>query len=140
MLGRMPARSHPRLSKNHQLVYEIVSGAGHGVHLTTGEVFTRAKAIRPTIGFSTVYRGVQRLRDLRLIDEIAVPGAESAVYEPASDPHAHFRCDRCGAVEDVAFNLPARAIAGMAAATGARIEEAKLTLHGVCKACHGVEI
>jgi len=134
MLGRMHA-PHPRLPKNHQVVLEIVRSAGHGTHLTTAELFARARAQRPAIGFSTVYRSIQRLRDLGLIDEIVVPGADAAVYELAGAPHAHFRCDRCGAVEDVAFKISPRTIVGIGQATGARIDEATLTLHGLCATC-----
>jgi len=136
MLGPMKAPTAARrLPKNHQVVYEIIRSAAHGVHLTTGDVFALAKSKRPGIGFSTVYRGIQRLRDLCLIDEVALPGADAAVYELASEPHAHFRCDACGAVEDVAFRLPARSAAKLAASTGARIDQTKLTLHGLCRSC-----
>jgi Fe2+ or Zn2+ uptake regulation protein len=130
-----PPSAEPRLPKNHQVVLEIIRSAGHGVHLTTSDVFARAKSRRPAIGFSTVYRGIQRLRDLALIDEIVVPGADAAVYELASPTHAHFRCDRCGTVVDVAYKITARAVAELAKASGARIDEAKLTLHGLCRAC-----
>jgi Fe2+ or Zn2+ uptake regulation protein len=125
----------PRLPKNHQVVLEIVRSAGHGVHLTTADLFARAKSRRPAIGFSTVYRGIQRLRDLALIDEILVPGADAAVYELAGTAHAHFRCNRCGTVADVPYKVPARAVAEIAKTCGARIDEAKVTLHGLCRAC-----
>jgi Fur family ferric uptake transcriptional regulator len=136
-LTRMKAASaQPRLPKNHQVVLEIIRGAGHGVHLTTSDVFARAKTRLPAIGFSTVYRGIQRLRDLALIDEVVVPGADAAVYELASATHAHFRCDRCGTVDDVSYTMPPRAVAEIAKTSGARIDAAKLTLHGICRACH----
>lgn len=136
MLGRMPVPAKaPRLPKNHQLVYEVIRSAGHGVHLTTADVFTRVKRRRPEIGFSTVYRGIQRLRDLAMVDEIVVPGADAAVYELAAGPHSHFRCDRCGAVEDVAYEIPKQAIAKIASATGARVDGTKVTVHGLCRSC-----
>jgi Fe2+ or Zn2+ uptake regulation protein len=136
MLAPMKAApAGPRLPKNHQVVLEIIRDAGHGVHLTTSDVFARAKSRRPAIGFSTVYRGIQRLRDLALIDEVVVPGADCAAYELAGPAHAHFRCDRCGTVADVHYKMPRRAVAEIAKASGVRIDEAKLTLHGLCRAC-----
>jgi len=136
MLAPMkPPSDIPRLPKNHEVVLEIIRGAGHGVHLTTSDVFARAKSRRPAIGFSTVYRGIQRLRDLALIDEILVPGADAAVYELAGTTHAHFRCNRCGTVADVPYKVPARAVAEIAKTSGARIDEAKVTLHGLCRTC-----
>jgi Fe2+ or Zn2+ uptake regulation protein len=127
--------SSVRLPKNYELIFEIIRAAGTGIHLTTSDVFAQAKARRPAIGFSTVYRGVQRLRDLGLIDEIVVPGSDSAVYELMGSPHAHFRCDRCGIVDDVDFVLPDRTIAELAAQTGAHVADVSLTLHGVCRSC-----
>jgi Fur family transcriptional regulator, ferric uptake regulator len=124
-----------RLPKNYQLVYDLVLDAGKGVHLTTSDLFALAKSRRPEIGFSTVYRGIQRLRDLGLIDEIVVPGAEAAVYEPASGSHAHFRCTRCGKVEDVNYSLSGATLSALAKQTGAHIETASVTLHGECRSC-----
>ncbi len=125
----------PRLPKNYQLVYDIVREAGTGTHLTTSDLFTRARAHRPSIGFSTVYRGIQRLRDLGLIDEIVVPGSDAAVYEPTGRPHAHFRCGRCGRVDDVEYRLASQTLAALAKQMGARIDDVSLTLHGVCRSC-----
>lgn len=131
----MTAENLPRLPKNYQLVLEIVRSAGTGVHLTTNELYARAKRRRPAIGFSTVYRGIARLRDLGLIDEIVVPGSDAAVYEPSAEPHAHFRCSRCGTVQDVEYALPAQTVAAIASQTGAHIVNVTLTLHGECEAC-----
>ncbi len=140
MLARMKAApAEPRLPKNHRVVLEIIRGAGPGVHLTTSDVFARAKNRRPAIGFSTVYRGIQRLRDLALIDEVVVPGAEAAVYELARAAHAHFRCDRCSTVADVPYTMPPRTLAEIAKTSGARIDEARLTLHGLCRACQNTK-
>ncbi|HEY9085222.1 MAG TPA: transcriptional repressor [Candidatus Tyrphobacter sp.] len=125
----------PKLPPNYALIYEIVRRAGRGVHLTMNDVYAQAKRRRPTIGFSTVYRGIARLRDEGCIDEIEVPGSDCAVYELTGTPHAHFRCDRCGSVQDVPYRLPARTLRGLAAKIGARIEQSTVTLHGRCRPC-----
>ena len=130
-----PDRRPVRLPKNYQLVYDLVRDAGPGRHHTTNELFALAKTRRPAIGFTTVYRAIQRLRDLRLIDEIVVPGSDAAVYEPASRPHAHFRCARCARVEDVDYALEPGLLAALGRRTGARIDGASVTLHGLCAAC-----
>jgi Fur family peroxide stress response transcriptional regulator len=124
-----------RLPKNYRLVYDIIRSAGQGVHFTMNDVFAHAKRRRPKIGFTTVYRGIQRLRDLGCIDEIDLPGTDSAVYELKGEPHAHFRCERCGKVEDVPFVLPARTIDALAARTGVTIDAAIVTLSGACRNC-----
>ena len=123
------------LSKNHRLVYEIVTEQGTGTHLTMAELFELARQRRPGIGFTTVYRALSRLRDLRLVSEIAIPGAESLVYEPASAPHAHFRCTQCGCVHDLAYAVPEGIAAQLAATHAFEVERIEVSLHGRCPAC-----
>lgn len=127
--------AEPRLPKNYKMIYDIIRAAGHGVHFTMSDVFARVKRRQPTIGFSTVYRGIARLRDQGCIDEIEVPGTDSAVYELAGKPHAHFRCERCETVVDVPYQLPTRTLDALAAQIGAKIEQSALTLQGRCRKC-----
>ncbi len=131
----MNAPESPRLPKNYRIVYDVIKSAGHGVHFTMNEVFLQAKRRQPRIGFSTVYRGIARLRDIGCIDEIDLPGSDSAVYELKGAPHAHFRCERCGRVEDVPYQLPPRTIATLSARSGATIASAVVALRGTCRNC-----
>jgi Fe2+ or Zn2+ uptake regulation protein len=132
---KRPAAAPPRLPKNYQLVLDILNGSGRGVHLTINDVFIEAKRRQPSLGLSTVYRGLLRLRDLGLASEIIVPGAPSAVYEPGTGEHAHFRCSRCNGVWDVEYALPSPVVRRLARQRAARIESVSLTLHGICKSC-----
>jgi Fe2+ or Zn2+ uptake regulation protein len=125
----------PALSKNHRLVYEILKDHGTGTHLTMAQLHEMARERRPGIGFTTVYRALTRLRDQQLICEIAIPGAESLVYELPGGPHAHFRCSQCGRVQDVAYVFPASVAAEIAKAGGIQLETVELSLHGRCRDC-----
>jgi Fe2+ or Zn2+ uptake regulation protein len=127
----------PRLPGNHRLVHEIVCELPPGVHVTVGEVFAAARARRPRIGFSTVYRALGRLRDLGLVAEVRVPGRGPAVYESARCSHAHFLCESCGAVDDVDYALPSPVLDELSQRCGAGITGTFLTLHGVCARCAG---
>ena len=127
----------PRLPGNHRLVHEIVCELPPGAHATVGEVFAAARARRPRIGFSTVYRALGRLRDLGLVAEVRVPGRGPAVYEPARCSHAHFLCESCGAVDDVDYALPGPVLDELSRRCEAGITGAFLTLHGICARCAG---
>ena len=124
-----------RLSKNHRLVYDIVQEQGVGRHLPMAELYELTRTRRPGIGFTTVYRALTRLRDMGLVAEIALPGADSAYYEAAAPPHAHFRCIDCGSVSDVAFSLPEDVITDAAKRLGAEITGGSVTLQGHCAGC-----
>ena len=135
MGGNMASPVQPPLPKNYQLIYDIVATSGIGCHLTPSEIYAKARERRPGIGFSTVYRGLQRLRDSGLVSELVVPGAESATYEPAGPRHAHFRCAACGVVEDVAYAIPKRTLRALAQQHGLEITTDVVTFEGRCAAC-----
>lgn len=126
---------HPLLPKNYQLIYEIVQENGRGRHLTPSEIYTKALKRRAGIGFSTVYRGLERLRDLGLVSELYVPGVDAAAYEPSGPRHAHFRCCECGQIEDVAYAIPTRTVKALALQHGFAIESEHVTFEGRCVAC-----
>jgi Fe2+ or Zn2+ uptake regulation protein len=130
-----PMPMHAKLPKNYQLVSDVVNESGPGRHLTMSDVFGEAARRRPGIGFTTVYRGLIRLRDLGLVSEILAPGAESATYEPAGPRHAHFRCTMCGRIEDVAYAVSAHVRAQVAAEQHAVIDDTVVTFTGRCKRC-----
>ncbi len=125
-----------RLPKNYQLIYDIVEESGLGCHLTPSEIYAKACGRRPGIGFSTVYRGLERLHALGLVSEVSLPGVDSVAYEPTGPRHAHFRCSKCGAIEDVAYAIPARTIRALAVRHGFDIESERVTFEGRCTACN----
>lgn len=127
----------PSLPKNYQLIYDLVLESGRGRHLTPAEIHMKALAHQPAIGLTTVYRGLERLRDLGLISEVSVPGAAAATFEPAGPQHAHFRCTACNAIEDIAFALPKRTIANLASRHGFTVESESVTFQGRCARCAG---
>jgi Fe2+ or Zn2+ uptake regulation protein len=133
---RMAAVNRERtLPKNYRLIYEIVEQSGIGRHLTSSQIYARALKRRPGIGVSTIYRGLERLRDLGLVAELNVPGADAATYEPSGIPHAHFRCSKCGEVRDVAYAIPPRTVKTLALRHGFTIERERVTFEGRCENC-----
>jgi len=125
----------PKLPKNYRLIYDIVEQSGLGRHLTQAEIYTKALKRRPGIGFSTVYRGLERLRDLGLVSELHVPGVDAATYEPAGPRHAHFRCSECGEIEDVAYAIPPRTLKTLRQRHGFTIDSERVTFEGRCADC-----
>jgi Fe2+ or Zn2+ uptake regulation protein len=129
----------PGLTKNQQIVLAILEAHGVGTHLTAYDLLLRAKKRQPGIGMATVHRAVTQLHKQGLISKVVIPGMDSATFEPAGDPHAHFCCKVCGALEDVDYALPARTLNRLASLLGARLEPEHLTLSGICRKCLSAE-
>ncbi len=120
---------------NYRTVLEVVEAAGPGSHLTAQQIWARARALAPRIGFATVHRSLIRLNQLGTVMKIDVPGEASAVYEPAAAPHAHFRCTACGTIRDLEYAVPNGARSALAAQHGVTIERELVTFSGTCGAC-----
>jgi Fe2+ or Zn2+ uptake regulation protein len=130
-----PHDASARLSKGHRTVLDIVAEQGRGCHLTMADVHRMAQLRRPGFGVTTVYRGLLRLVQLGLISEVRVAGTDTAYYEPASEPHAHFRCDRCGSIGDIDFDLNDDTLSRVGRENGVRVRDALVTLRGLCASC-----
>lgn len=125
----------PRLAKNYRLIDQILREQRPGTHLSTVGIHALAKSRQPGIGFTTVYRALARLHSLGLVSEIVLPGADSAFYETAASPHAHFRCEICGKIEDVDYVISRRTVNELARRHDAHVTDVSLTLHGACATC-----
>src|ERR1700722_16205559 len=127
--------STPQLPANYRVILDVVNEYGAGRHATAQEVFLRARELRPGIGFTTVHRGLARLPELGHVLKLDIPGEGSAMYEPATHPHAHFRCTACGAVEDVDYALDAATRAQLEARHGLAIRQESITFSGLRRSC-----
>lgn len=129
--------ARPKLPKNYALIYDVVCAQPTGRHASASEIHAAARRRQPGIGYSTVYRALDRLHDLGLVLEVRLPGSASALYEPAQPGHAHFHCVRCGRVEDVEVSLPAAELAALAERHRIEISSVATTLNGLCEHCRG---
>ena len=128
--------STPQLPVNYRVVLDIVNEYGAGRHATAQDVFERARALRPGIGFTTVHRGLARLHELGYVLKLDISGEGSAMYEPVTGPHAHFRCTTCGSLADVDFACDPATRAALEARHGLAIRSESITFTGLCRSCH----
>ena len=124
-----------RLPPNYQLVYDVVRAQEPGLHSPAGDIFARAKALKASLGYSTVYRALDRLCRMGLVLELHLPGMGAALYEQARSGHAHFVCRGCGRIEDVDCDVPSDALHAFVEGRDGEVEEIILTVHGRCLAC-----
>lgn len=127
--------SSPELPANYRVILDVVNEYGAGRHASAQDVFLRARERRPGIGFTTVHRGLARLHELGYVLKLDISGEGSAMYEPATDAHAHFRCTACGTVADVDYACDAPTRAALEARHGLVIRNESITFTGLCRSC-----
>ena len=89
------------------------------------------------VGRASIYRAIEQLEDLGLIQRIDV-GGESAAYEkvdPRGHHHHHLVCNRCGRVIPFEDEDLETAIHAISVRDDFRIESHDITLRGICRSC-----
>jgi Fe2+ or Zn2+ uptake regulation protein len=127
--------STPQLPANYRMILDVVNEYGAGRHATAQEVYQRARELQPRIGFTTVHRGLARLHELGHVLKLDISGEGSALYEPATGAHAHFRCSGCGSVADVDYACDTATRAMLEARDGLAIRSESITFTGLCRIC-----
>lgn len=105
--------------------------------VTAADLADQLGAEGRSVGRATVYRVLEGLRDLRLVQRLDL-GREGTRYEPAragDDHHHHFICDACGDV--LPFSDPGleRAIDHLAKQASFDVSAHDVVLHGACGRC-----
>ena len=114
-------------------------------HLTTEEIYERVKAENPDIGLATVYRTVQLLLELELIDRINLDDG-FARYEIGDTQecerhrHHHLICLRCGRVSAFQKDMLEELETGVEDQNVLRVTDHEVKLYGICRDCSEKEI
>ena len=102
------ARQHGvRMTRQRAVILQALCELdGHG---SAEEVYKRATLHQRDVDLSTVYRTLERLRDLRILSQTDL-GRGHAEYEVVADqPHHHLICQGCGQVMDIDYTYLATA-------------------------------
>ena len=122
-----------RLTEARKAVVDAVAESLRA--LTPLEVFDAARASYPALGLVSVYRTLEKLEELHLIQRVHQPGGCQA-FISASQGHQHLLlCQRCGQVSYFEGDNLENLMSGIASKTGYKIHEHWLQLFGLCKNC-----
>jgi len=121
---------------NRRLVARLVAATGG--HFTAAELLERGRRERVKIGRATIFRALDLLTSLRVVERLDLPtGAHAYVVCDPDEHHHHLVCSGCGRSEDVADGELAELVAEIAGRSGYRIEAHRLELFGICPSCAG---
>jgi Fur family ferric uptake transcriptional regulator len=134
---RILQHSGRRVSASRAAVVAALADVGCGV--SARQLSDRLDARGRHVGLASIYRALELLEELRLVQRVDV-GEGAVRYEPFlpdGGHHHHLVCQSCGNVS--AFEDPAleRAIERLAGRVEFEIDAHDVTLRGECAACHG---
>lgn len=111
--------------------------AGHNCAVTALELDDELRRRQPPIGRASVYRALDQLEELGLVQRIEVTRGTAAYerVEPSGHHHHHAICRCCGQMETFEDASLERAIERVAGRVPFEISEHDVVLRGLCKRC-----
>lgn len=129
-----------KLTSKRMLVLKIIAEHTQE-HLTAEEIYDFAKVSDSDIGLATIYRTVQMLKNLSLIEKVSF-GDGFARYELGDFEHEHKHhrhhhaiCSRCGRVLSFEDDLSDKLKQTVTDTMGFQVTDYEVKLYGYCREC-----
>ena len=122
-----------KLTRPRQIVLDILTQSQR--HLTPADIYRKAKTQYPHLGLATVYRTLNLLVELGLVQRVHfAEGCHS--YAPTAQAHGHHLvCSACGRAEEFSDCDLEPLMESLQAKTGFEINVHVLELMGRCPDC-----
>ena len=105
-----------------------------GSHVTAEELGAHVRTRYPEVHESTVYRTLDRLTSLGVVEHVHL-GHGRAVYHLPGSGHQHLHCDRCGVVVEAPDALFADVVGAVDRLYGFELDLDHFALGGRCRQC-----
>src|SRR6202161_1556193 len=125
-----------RLTRQRRVVLQVMEGAPR--HLDAGEILERAQKIDSDITRVTVYRTLEMLKKLGLIDELDLlhlRGHRHFYESHGPRDHIHVACMRCGKVREFESQLYEELKKQISLDCDLEITITRTEVGGLCAAC-----
>jgi Fe2+ or Zn2+ uptake regulation protein len=121
-----------RVTSQRLVLYRVLEELGR--HSSAEEIARVSSERLPGLSLPTVYATLELFESLGLARRVDA-GGPAALFDPRTDPHAHFACRRCGAVSDLDAEVDSSAAERIARETGAEPDHVEVVLRGLCADC-----
>ncbi len=127
------------LTKQRRLILEIIEDSDE--HLDAEAIYTQGKPQDPTLSLSTVYRTLNLLKELDLVEQrYFARDHQREHFEAKRGPeHYHFTCKKCGRIVEFETDLITQIESSLDDELGVSVTHACVCFEGVCADCQAAE-
>ncbi|APB31465.1 MULTISPECIES: ferric iron uptake transcriptional regulator [Vagococcus] len=107
-------------------------------HLSAEEIYMLVKLKTPDIGLATVYRTLEMLTELNVLDKVNFNDGLSRYdmrKEGAKHFHHHLLCLECGNIDEIEEDLLGDVEKIVETNFCFKVTDHRLTFHGICQSC-----
>lgn len=127
-------RAGYQATPNRRLVARLVASIDG--HFTAADLLERGRQEGVNIGRATVFRALDLLASLHVVERLDLPtGTHAYVVCDPDEHHHHLVCSTCGHSVDVADGALAQLVDDIGRRAGYRVEAHRLELFGMCSDC-----
>jgi Fur family peroxide stress response transcriptional regulator len=116
-----------KITPQRQLIGEVLDG--NKTHPSAEDVYNKVVKVAPTVSIATVYKTLNSLADLGVIQRLDV-GDGKAHFDPDLTPHSHFVCLKCKKIFDISTTIPLPDLG-----EDFKVVRAQAVYYGYCKKC-----
>jgi len=121
-----------RRTAARQAIVEAIVAAGN--HVTADDIARRVQRRFPSVNISTVYRTLDTLEDLGVLDHVHL-GHGRAVYHLTDEEHEHLVCESCDAVIELPASKLKPFLRSIEREHGFEVDRRHFAIVGVCRSC-----
>ena len=122
-----------RVTSQRALILEIIRRGGE--HLDADEIHLRAREKQPRLSLSTVYRTLQTLKKLDLVEKVHFDEEHHHYEVKPSAEHHHLVCLGCGRVVEFQYPLARLVKRNVTEAKDFEITGSEIRMTGYCSKC-----
>ena len=103
-------------------------------HPSAQQVYDEVKKIHPTVSLATVYKTLEILKDLDLVQELNFPEGQ-ARFDSNMNPHINLICLKCGIITDLDYKIIKEITRKVATTTKFKPTGQRIDVYGICQKC-----
>jgi Fur family transcriptional regulator, ferric uptake regulator len=120
-----------RSAARYVIVEALLDAKGH---VTADELATDVQRRLPSVNISTVYRTLDTLEDLGIVDHVHL-GHGRAIYHLADEEHQHLVCERCERVTELPVKKLRPFLNSIEREFGFEVDRRHFAIVGLCRRC-----
>jgi Fe2+ or Zn2+ uptake regulation protein len=125
-----------RTTRPRRVIAErLAAYAASGSDFATDELWQELHAVDPQLGRATLFRAVDVLVELGVLDRIELADGARRYRVCDSGHHHHLICTACGRIEEVDVCVPEAELTSVASGAGFEVERHSLEIYGRCPEC-----
>ena len=122
-----------RVTPQRAIIFEAIENLEG--HITAEDIFQQVQQANPYISLATVYRTLELLQELRLVNQTNFGRSQAYFALKNHGPHHHLVCRDCGSIKEFEDELLEPVRARLKEQFGFQADTEHMSFFGICREC-----